>query len=490
VPWTHPAYASLAHLLGRHAGLAFPAPRVGLAELGIHRAMARANVSGPASYLERVARDPEALADLVNELTVGETYFFREKAQFDYIRAEVLPDLRRRREGSVPIRAWSAGCASGEEAYSLAILFEEEGFGNQTYLLGTDIAGAALTKARRGRYNSWSLRGEGAAGAERHLQRHGAEVIVPEIFRRRVRFEFLNLAQDGYPSATSGVWEMDLILCRNVLIYVDRDTIRGVARRLYETLAPGGWLFTASSDPPLTCEAPFEAVTTPAGVFYRRLPMRIAVCGTRNEGGGVSGATAALPSVSPPCSEPASMATDTETALPILPSVVRDPHSEDAASELARGNYARACELTRNLAGDAAASALHVRALANLDTTQAERVCAEAVGRHALSTELHYLQAVLLLALRRDEEAVRALQRVLYLDRTLAIAHFTLASILEQRGDLAGAVRAYRNVHNLCAERPADEVAPLADGARVGSLGEASAARLALHDSTKKKDEG
>ena len=88
--------------------------------------------------------------------------------------------------------------------------------------------------------------------------------------RRRVVFEYLNLALDFYPSFAAGVWGMNLIMCRNVLIYFDRETIRGVARRLYDSLAPGGWLFTAASDPPLAQDAPFETVGTDAGVFYRR----------------------------------------------------------------------------------------------------------------------------------------------------------------------------------------------------------------------------
>jgi chemotaxis protein methyltransferase CheR len=106
------------------------------------------------------------------------------------------------------------------------------------------------------------------------------------------------------------------------------------------------------------------------------------------------------------------------------------------------------------------------------------------VARHPLAAELHYLHAVLLLALRRDGEAVPALRRVLYLDRSLALAHFTLASVLEQRGDRAGAARAYRNARDLCAARPEDEVLPLADGARAGQLAEAAAVRLAVLDSS------
>jgi predicted Zn-dependent protease len=102
---------------------------------------------------------------------------------------------------------------------------------------------------------------------------------------------------------------------------------------------------------------------------------------------------------------------------------------DEAVEAFARGEYGRAAELTRELKTDVRAVILHVRALANLDTAGAERACAEAALRHPLSAELRYLQAVLLLELGREEEAGRAARRVIYLDRSLALGHFTLGSI-------------------------------------------------------------
>src|SRR5262249_16602021 len=146
-----------------------------------------------------------------------------------------------------------------------------------------------------------------------------------------------------------------------------------------------------------------------------------------------------------------------------------------ARCAFAEGAYTRAAALTCGLTADVAANALHVRALANLNPAQAELACAAATARHELSAALPYLHAVLLLGRGRDEDAVRAVRRVLYLDRSLAIAHFTLGSLLRRRGDLAGARRAYRNAHALCAARPTDEVVPLSDGEHAGRLAEAAA---------------
>jgi chemotaxis protein methyltransferase CheR len=497
VPWSHPAYEALADLVARHAGLAFPAPRTDLAEVGMRRAMTRAGVPHPEEYRALVAVNPQALDDLIVELTVGETYFFREPAQFRFIRREVFPEWRRRRGERGTVRVWSCGCASGEEPYSLAILLEEEGFGERTFLLASDISRAALARARQARFGAWSLRGEGLASAQAYLRRLGPVYILDERIRRRARFEPLNLAQDIYPSATNGTWGMDLILCRNVLIYFARDAVRAVARRLYESLAPGGLLITASSDPPLAGEAPFETVVTADGVFYRR-PQPLSLCAatdssfrapereTMNPSPRTDSQTAAInPAPYQPCLPPPPLPFgNDEVAVPVSPGLIRPEEPDDpvaeARRELAQGNYARACELTRGLAEDGQASVIHVRALANGEPAEAEKTCTAAVGRHPLSVELRYLHAVLLLGLRREEEAIRALRRVLYLDRTLAVAHFTLGTLLEQRGDGAGAARSYRNARDLCAGRPADEEVPLSEGERAGVLAQAAAARLAL----------
>jgi chemotaxis protein methyltransferase CheR len=499
VTWTHPAYEAVAQVLNARTGLSFAPHRQDSAEQGIRRAMARAGITDPAHYCTVLEDDHGALDDLIVELTVGETYFFREPAQFAFIRREILPEVRQRRGESHGIRVWSAGCASGEEAYSLAIVLVEAGLAERAHLLATDISGAALAKARSAGYGEWSLRGEGAAAARPYLRRQRERYVLVEQIRRRVTFEHLNLALDVYPSFATGIWGMDLILCRNVLIYFDPRTIQGVARRLFAALAPGGWLLTASSDPPVGGEASFETVVTSAGVFYRR-PGEGST--GANEPAQRWGGEAAAPS---PDSQAQALPTSGLDlggwpALAAPPDVGKTPVPEQAAKPcpprltepspeqalaaarraFAAGAYAHAAELTCGLTAEVAASALHVRALANLDPAQAELACAAAAARHALSAEIHYLHAVLLLDLDRDEEAAQAARRVLYLDRSLAIAHFTLGSILRRRGDLAGARRAYRNVRDLCAARQADEVMPLSEGEHAGRLAEAAAVQLAI----------
>ena len=487
--WTDSALESLAHVLAARTGLTFDSGRRAGAEVGIRRAMARAKVSDPRRYLDLVRTEEALFDDLLGELTVGETYFFREPAQFAFLCDVVLPEILRRRGDAHTIRAWSAGCASGEEAYSLAMLFAREGLTDRAQLLATDLSRAAIDKARRATSSAWSLRGDGVALARPYLSRVGDRFLVEAKLRSRVAFEIQNLALDLYPSFVSGTWGMDLILCRNVLIYFDRTTIRDVASRLHASLAEGGWLIVASSDPPLAEYAPFESVVTDRGVFYRRrgeplVPLPANEKDSRMSSRGAAHLAGASTSIGP--IEPDSPSPRLAFAALAKNGRIEGPGSRPAKEEvlaaaradLSRGDYSRAAERTRDLSEDPVASALRVRALANLDPDLAERASAEAAARHPLSSEIQYLRALLLLGLGRDGEAERAARRVVYLDRSLAIGHFLLGSILQRHGAGKAAWRSYRNARDLCEGRPADEVVPLSDDEPAGRLAEAARARM------------
>lgn len=446
--WSQPAFHDLARRVAGRTGLDFPPDRRAGAEVGIRRAMVKARQPDADRYLDWVLDNPAALDDLVAELTIGETYFFREPDQFRFIREVVLPDVRRRRGPLHSPRCWSAACSTGEEAYSLAIVLIEALPEVVPSVLGTDISKVSLETASRGIFSDWSIRGEGGAEVARYLRRIGSHHELAEPIRKAVDFRPLNLADDDYPSLKSSIWGMDLILCRNVLIYFDRATIRAVANRLYETLSEGGWLIVASSDPPLAHEAPFEVELTDRGVFYRR------------------GDRAWSPGRSPEA--PASavdVAVDIEAPTdrwaPETPTIVARPTSEMRAPE-----------------ADPLDMSAQVRALANADPAKAERACASAATRHPLAFELHHLRAILLLDLGRAREAAEAARRAIYLDRSLAASHFLLGSILEREGDAGGALRAFRNARDLCASRPPGEIVPLTDGETAARLGRAAEARL------------
>jgi chemotaxis protein methyltransferase CheR len=255
---------------------------------------------------------------------------------------------------------------------------------------------------------------------------------------------------------------MDLILCRNVLIYLDEETVGRVAAHLFRTLAPGGWLITAAADPPLQNRAPFEVVTTDAGAFYRRPVSAIQeVCLERSprslpEQAGWPGLSPRSPGTAPPPT-PSSPEVHSPGLRGLSPGHPDHPEGDPVREAV-----------------------LHIRRLLQQDAAGAERACTEALADYPLSAELHFLRAVVLVALGRDEDAIAALGRVIYLDRTVAVAHFLLGILLTRRGDRAAARRAYHNVREVCAARPADEVVPFSEGETAGRLAEAAAFQLAL----------
>ena len=209
---------------------------------------------------------------MLAELTVGESYFFRDAAQLQLLYSEILPERMHSPDAERPLRIWSAGCASGEEPfffYTIAIMLREFGWPHPAQIIGTDVARPRLNAARRGRYTRWALRGVSEDRVARYFHRSGTYVDLDRSVRESVEFCVLNLVHDRLFVRPPG-GAFDLIVCRNVMIYFDLPTVARIATRLLHSLAPDGWLVLGASDPPLTHLVPCEAVMTSAGMAYRR----------------------------------------------------------------------------------------------------------------------------------------------------------------------------------------------------------------------------
>ncbi|MFJ1267205.1 protein-glutamate O-methyltransferase CheR [Legionella lytica] len=209
----------------------------------------------PNEYLDKLkhcSSSSSLLADLVAAITVGESYFFRDKSQIRLLEKELLPNLIEQKKDSRILKIWSAGCSSGEEIYTIAMLLLKlipniERWDLQ--LLGTDINVTALEKAMKGIYGQWSMR----SIPEEYLQNHFTKakrtyVLSPKI-RDMVRFKYLNLCDNSYPSIVNGTYQIDLILCRNVLIYFENDLVVKIMKKLSQCLAEHSYLLLGASDP-------------------------------------------------------------------------------------------------------------------------------------------------------------------------------------------------------------------------------------------------
>ncbi len=262
----------LRDLFYEHAGLCFRDELIYLLE---RRLGPRLKVHGLADFAEyhRFLRyDPQRRAELetaIDLLTTNETYFFREPQQLRAFAQEILPMLAAANRETRRLRIWSAGCSSGEEVYTVAILVKQSGLfeGWDVGIFGSDIARRVLQVARAGAYGTHAFRGADAEVMPRWFHPEGEKWVVNEDLRRLVSFGHLNLLD---PATMGLVGQVDAIFCRNVMIYFDVPARKRVCRSFHDKLAGGGFLLLGHSESLLNVTADFELVHLKADLVYRK----------------------------------------------------------------------------------------------------------------------------------------------------------------------------------------------------------------------------
>jgi chemotaxis protein methyltransferase CheR len=219
-------------------------------------ACAKLNISEKDYLVKLIAAssDSAIMKNIINSITIGETYFFRDEKQMQLIKQIIFPQIidKKRKLNDLTIRIWSAGCASGEELYSLIIVLNEMLVDRekwQLYFLGTDINSAVLQKAITGRYSEWSMRAISDYYKNKYLTKNGSNYYLDKSVINQAQFHYLNLNDSTYPSIINGTSALDLILCRNVLIYFDADHTHDIMRKFSLGLVEGGYLLLGASDP-------------------------------------------------------------------------------------------------------------------------------------------------------------------------------------------------------------------------------------------------
>lgn len=211
---------------------------------------------------------PEIFKELSVALTVNETYFFREKTAIKFIQNLIIPEII---NSDNRYNIWSAGCSSGEEPYTLAILLKEHlppnKFKNIT-IKATDISTKALEKAKEGKYTDWSFRETPPTVQEKYFHKKDKLWQISNEIREKVEFSILNLAKESYPSNMRN--QYDVVLCRNVIIYFSNETSKKIANNLYETLKENGWLITSQVELNDQIFEKFSKVHEDNGFFYRK----------------------------------------------------------------------------------------------------------------------------------------------------------------------------------------------------------------------------
>ena len=388
--------AELTRLLAQHTGLHIPDDSLGRFEKVMHERAARyGSLADYRDFLQGSQADSE-WEGFVRDFTSRETYFFRDHGQFDLLRLRLLPELIARHRADKTLRLWSAGCASGEEAYSLAMLLDmllPEQAGWNILILGTDIDSHAIVRAEQGDYGEWSFRMVPDELKQRYFKSAPGTLLLDERIRNRVTFRVDNLLGER-----DAPWhDMDLILCRNVFIYFEHDAVFRAASRLAQALHKGGYLMTAHTELIGHAVPELESRLFAEGVVYQRRgaevmpapPVRLVQIRQQVQ----------------PRQPPRPVAQQAHPAAPVT-----------------------AVEIT--LLGQA-------RTLAHSgEFEQAEELCGRILSANALATPAYFLMAQLVQARGEFQQAMALLNKVLYLDPRSVAAHLELAALCERANDI------------------------------------------------------
>ncbi|MBX9930597.1 MAG: protein-glutamate methyltransferase [Methylobacterium sp.] len=468
-PGEDPDYPALKALVIARTGHHYYLDKDSLLFDRLHRRFKACGLADSGGYLARL-KDREAgppeWAALESEITIGETFFFRYAEQFAALRETILPGLIAARSKDRTLRIWSAGCSTGAEPYSIAVLLYDllgaELTSWNISITGTDIDAAALEVGRSGEYGRWALRtmlpderqrlfvaGPPAPGAARE-----GSFTLRQQFRRMVRFELQNLLallDGGLPRFS----DFDLILCRNVLIYFDAETVLSLVRSFGWRLKLDGWLLLGHAEPNPSFADVLDPVTLPGTVAYRprgAIPIR-----------------APRPEWRP---------------LP-MPELDLEPEMKPEFEPAHRPPLAPPPAVFAIAEGPQATSSLdRIRMLSDAgETAEAWREVRVAIDDDPTLAPLHYYDGLLAWSLGRDAEAERALRGALYLDRDFVMAHYQLGLLMISTGRAAEALRILDNAVRIASLLPPQEALPEGDGTRAGDLAVGAAlARDALLD--------
>ncbi len=413
---------------------------------------------------------------LVSNLTVGETFFFRDMHTLNVFRDHVvLPLLDLRRNSSKSLRFWSAGCCSGEEPYTLAIMLTELLDDLSEWdirIFASDLNERFLEKAEKGVYTSWSFRNTRKEIIDKYFIKSGNTYELLPSIRRMVTFHSLNLAGDASPELIPHLINQDAIFCRNVLMYFSPEKSAKITSRFYASLAENGWLILSPVEASLPVISAFTSVCLNGITLYQKQLNQAPRPDQRP--------IAIHPPVKHTYTHPATehlkkTLYKSPERVPPKPAVT-DP-AIIAVTEYNNGDYEKAIVSISAILGKDPAKHdlifLLIRSYANLGQLQQARQWSEKfITLDKTRPGLHYLHAVILHEMDLQAEAEDALRKALYLEPTHILSHFLMGSILARLGKESKARKHFKNVYELLSSYKDDAVIPESEGMTAGRMKE------------------
>ncbi len=449
-------------LIDKKSGLHFDEGRKGLLEEALRVRIKETKAGGFQEYyriLSEVSTESEEFSRLLDILTIKETFFLRDKAQFEALRTIVLPEIihkQKNRERNINI--WSAACATGEEPYSIA-MFLLDALPNpkkwNIRILATDISDEALTKARKGVYRKRSIRLLSDTDISRFFEKKGEEyVIVPQV-KSLVEFSTLNLVRDAFPTSNGNGW--DIIFCRNVIIYFQVETIRKVLTKINQSLSEEGFLFTGYAEILRYLSTTFQPVNFGGAFIYKK----------KKESGEGKGETALLgnnETKSPRKLQPAATRSIPSKlrpqALPISPTISKRETvlpkvstSEGIPSEQEKKQKAGKCiELAEKLSNQG----LHKEAIEE---------CHLAIKHDPLLVDAYFLAGLLYNNKGDTSIAIKKFKKTLFLKPDYFLARLNLADLYLKEGiEQKKIIIEYTNILEGLLQNPKEDLGKFAGG--------------------------
>ena len=436
-----PSYPPLKEYLIASTGLAYYHDREDdLASRVVARMRGR-GVLDCAGYLGLLRDGPRGeteLDALIEDLTIGETFFFRHVEVFNALRDRVFPDLIERNRNVRRLRVWSAGCATGAEPYSVAILLKKEFAadldGWEVSILGTDINREFLARAVEGRFEEWAFRSTPAELRKECFAPSGGSWRINPRYHEGVSFQYHNLVKHPFPSLLHNLFAFDLILCRNVTIYFSQDVVRRIVGHFHQCLVDGGWLAVGHAEPNLEIFRSFRTVNAVGATLYQK--------------GQETPARPDWPSWSPATSAPTPPARKARDDRPVAAQPDPGPAPPTESTEMAA-----------------------VKQLADRgDLDGALVACRRLIDGHKLDPAAHFHHALILEQTGHHAESEQALRRAIYLDRNFILAHYYLGLLQQKQGAPGRAARSFQNVLDLLSRKGVAGAVLDAEGLTVADL--------------------
>jgi chemotaxis protein methyltransferase CheR len=416
-------------------------------------------------YLEKLlCGGPKSseLEALVRYLTVSETYFFRDKRALDLLAERVLPELLKGRSPARELRIWSAGCSTGEEPYSIAMLMERTGMHFRhpaIEIVGTDVNDHSLRKASEGVYGEWSFRSTTPELKTTYFHEGpgGRWTILPSI-KTRVKFRRANLIEESDSSFVGAA--NDVIFCRNVLMYFTPEAMRDTVRRFRDSLAPNGWLVVGPAETAHDLFPGLITVNLNGATLYRKppaplqFPVPVDLLGQ---------ARVLVPPLAATTPSPQSSVSDLGTVQPAYSGPCEDglPATHDPKAE------------PKQKTDDPETALLLARTCANEGRlTEAIEWCERAIAANKMAAIAYYLKATILLEQGLEQEALNSLGQTLYADPGFVLGHFTLGNVAWQQGRVKESQKYFENALLLLARWGPEDTVPESDGLSVRMLRE------------------